>query len=103
MEPEVVRLVRTGAPLSGLQAVAAKLWFDAGGDDPDGSLKAAVAAYWQAQPGGDPYWDFLSQPMDCDACGDTNRLENLAVCPNCFKTICYKHGRACTCGHSTLG
>jgi hypothetical protein len=101
--PSVVDLIREGAALSALQAVAAKLWLDAGGADPDGAVARGIEAYWRSQPGADPYWDCLSRRMNCDACGETSRLENLAICPDCFKVFCYKHGSVCVCGCATLG
>lgn len=102
-EPAIVTLVRQGAALTPLQAVAAKLWRESGGDDPDGSLGRAIEAYWRARPGDDGYWAALSQRMSCDSCGETYKLENLSVCPNCFRVYCYRHGRDCSCGHAILG
>lgn len=102
-EPRIVQLLRSGAALSQIQGLAAKLWLAAGGADPDGRLAAAVDAYWKSQPGADPYWQALSERMNCAACGETYRLENTSICPNCFKTYCYKHERTCVCGHATLG
>lgn len=102
-EPAIVALLHSGAKLTPLQAVAAKLWLDNGGADADGSLARGVAAFWAAQAGDDPYWDALSQRMTCDACGERYKLENLAVCPNCFRTACHRHSRVCQCGHNALG
>jgi hypothetical protein len=101
--PAVVDLVRQGAALDLLEAAAAKLWLAGGGADPDGAIAASVEAFWRAQPGDDPYWAFLSQRMACDGCGDTSKIENLSICPNCFNTYCYRHGRDCECGHVTVG
>lgn len=103
--PRIADLARSGAALSELQAIAGKLWLANGGDaeDQDGAIAAAIAAHWKAQPGADPYWDALDTRMPCDACGETFKLENLSVCPNCFSVSCYKHDRACSCGHTRVG
>ncbi|MEQ1617017.1 MAG: hypothetical protein ABL883_01575 [Terricaulis sp.] len=101
--PSIVRLAGEGATLSSIEAAAGKLWLAAGGEDVDGSVRRAVEAFWRAQPGADPYWDFLSTRMDCDNCGERNRLENLSICPNCFNVYCSKHERKCACGHNLVG
>ena len=103
--PRIVFLVRSGARLNDLQASAGKLWLQSGGAalDEDGSAVAAIEAYWRTRPGKDPYWDFLNTRGTCDACGESYKLENLAICPNCFKVTCHRHSRACACGHTALG
>ena len=103
--PRIVQMIRDGEPLDDLSAAAGKLWLSYGGKETDegGVVSAAIDAYWRGQPGKDPYWDFLSNRTDCDACGETYKLENLSICPNCFKTYCYRHDRTCGCGHKTLG
>lgn len=101
--PGIVLLARSGAPLTALQATAGKLWLVYGGDDADGAVKRAVDTFWAGEDGDDPYWDYLATRMHCDACGERFRLENLAVCPNCFRVSCSAHGRACRCGHTMLG
>ena len=103
--PHIVHLIREGATLNDLQATAGKLWLAYGGaqQDEGGAVAAAIEAYWRARPGNDPYWDFLGNRGSCVACGEVYKYENLAICPNCFKTYCYRHPRQCTCGHRTLG
>ena len=103
--PRIVVLIRERARLSDLQAAAGKIWLDHGGaaSDGDGVLTAAVEAHWRAKPGRDPYWDFLSERASCDACGESYKYENLAICPNCFRTMCHRHDRKCRCGHEALG
>ncbi|MBI1186871.1 MAG: hypothetical protein GC206_05985 [Alphaproteobacteria bacterium] len=101
--PRIVALARSAAPLSPLQAVAGTLWLAAGGADEDGAVKRAVDACWAAESGDDPYWDYLATRMQCDVCAERFKLENLALCPNCFRVGCYAHGRACACGHVMLG
>jgi hypothetical protein len=102
-QPAIVKLAREGGDLSPLQAVAGQLWLAYGGDDADGAVARAIEAHWRAQGGSDPYRDCLSTRMACDGCGESYRLENLAVCPNCFNTYCHRHGRTCRCGWATLG
>jgi hypothetical protein len=103
--PGIAKLAREGVALTALQAMAGKLWLAAGGSsvDEDGAVLAAVDAFWRSQPGDDPYWDFLSTRMMCDACGETYKVENLGVCPNCYRTLCYRCGRDCRCGHAIVG
>lgn len=103
--PQIVLLAREGATLSDLQACAGKLWLaeDAAKADNDGAVRSAIDAHWKTLPGADPYWDFLSTRGACSRCGETNKYENLAVCPNCFNTFCYREPRACDCGHVALG
>ncbi|MBI1250704.1 MAG: hypothetical protein GC189_04445 [Alphaproteobacteria bacterium] len=104
--PRIVVLCREGATLDDVQAVAGKLWLNtpaAALEDVDGAVNKAIAAYWAALPGPDPYWDALAARMTCDACGESSKLENLSVCPNCFSAFCYRHGRNCPCGGETLG
>lgn len=103
--PRIAELARSGAALTDLQAIAGKLWLANGGAaaDEDGAIAAAIAAYWKAQPGADPYWEALDTRTTCDACGETFKLENLSICPNCFSLACYKHDRACACGHARVG
>lgn len=98
-------LARSGEALTDIQAIAGRLWLGNGGAvaDEDGSIAAAIAAHWKAQPGVDPYWDALDARTSCDACGETCKLENLSICPNCFSLACYKHDRACACGHTRVG
>jgi len=95
-----------GAALSPLQAVAGRLWLQGRGDE-NGAMQRTLDAYWSARPvkesGDDPYEDVLTTRMACSACTETFRLENLAVCPNCFSGYCYRHGRACACGFTTVG
>jgi hypothetical protein len=103
--PAVVQMIREGVPLDDLQATAAKLWLDYGGDamDDGGKVRAAVEAYWRSKRGSDPYWDFLEQRSSCNRCGETYKYENLSICPNCFNTYCYRHNAQCSCGHKPLG
>lgn len=103
--PRIVALVREGAALSDLQAAAGKLWLDHGGaaSDEGGVMASTIEAYWRAKPGRDPYWDFLGERASCDACGESYKYENLAICPNCFRATCHRHDRRCRCGHDTLG
>ena len=103
--PRIAELARSGAELSDVQAIAGKLWLANGGAalDEDGAIAATIAAYWKAQPGADPYWDALDTRTSCDACGETYKLENLSICPNCFSLACHNHDRACACGHMRVG
>ena len=103
--PQIVFLVRDGAKLNDLQACAGKLWLaEAGGKMDDvGAVRKAIDAYWTARPGADPYWDFLATRGNCSNCAETFKYENLAICPNCFKSYCYRESRACDCGHKALG
>ena len=103
--PRIVHMVRKGASLGDLEATAGKLWLAYGGAelDRDGTVKQVIDAYWQGRPGADPYWDFLGTRGTCDHCGMGYKYENLMICPNCFKTYCYRHDRSCTCGHRALG
>jgi hypothetical protein len=103
--PRIALMARAGEPLSSLQAVAGKLWLGYGGDqlDEDGAIARAIGAFWAAEGDGDPYWDYLDNRFACDGCGESYKLENLAVCPNCFALRCHKHDRACSCGHTLLG
>ena len=103
--PEIVHMARGGRPLNSLQASAGKLWLDYGGAEFDqgGAVHRAVEAHWNSCGGDDPYWDFLATRGTCTTCGETSKHENLAICPNCFATTCYRHGRACPCGHTALG
>ena len=104
-EPQIIARLREGAALSDISAAAARLWLETDGRDadPDGSLKEAVAAYWRECPGADPYWDFLYRRGYCAACGETYRFENLAICPNCLKTFCYRDNELCGCGFRPVG
>jgi len=103
--PHIVALARKGAELDPLQATAGKLWLAGTGAalDEGGQLRRAVDAFWRCQPGADPYWAFMATRMDCDGCGEIFKVENLAICPNCFRTWCYRHDRTCRCGHTTVG
>ena len=103
--PGIAHMARKGALLDDLQATAGKLWLAHGGAelDHDGTVRRAIDAYWLGRPGADPYWDFLGTRGTCENCGVGYKYENLAICPNCFKTYCYHHGRNCICGHTTLG
>jgi hypothetical protein len=103
--PRIVEILRAGAPLDDLKAAAAKLWLDYGGADldADGSLRVAVDTYWQGRPGANPYWDFLGRRGTCASCGEVYKYENLAICPDCFSTYCYRHARQCRCGHTAVG
>lgn len=101
--PAIVRLASKGVGLTPLQAVAGRLWVAHEGADPDGVVARAVEAYWRAADGDDGYWRLMSQRMSCDICGETYKLENLAVCPNCFGVRCYRHDRSCGCGFPVLG
>ena len=105
MLPRIVHMIRDGEPLDDLKAAAGQLWLAHGGEahDADGAIAAVIALYWKMRPGKDPYWDFLSLRGRCSRCGESYKLENLAICPNCFKTSCYRHERACACGHTALG
>jgi hypothetical protein len=105
MIPKIVELARENAPLSDVQAAVGKLWLDYGGaaQDADGAVSRAIEAHWRARGGEDPYWDFLATRGVCDACGESYKHENLSICPNCFRTYCPRHGRACRCGHAALG
>lgn len=92
--------------LSKLQAVVAKLWlYDHRDDvDPDGNLRKAIEAYWRAQSGRDPYWDFLDNRSVCDKCHEGYKYENLSICPNCFQTFCYRdRANGCNCPFSAVG
>jgi hypothetical protein len=99
--PSIVKLVLDGATLTPLQAAAGKLWLVS--NDGAEHVRRAVEAYWTAHGGDDAYWELMSSRMACDACGETYTLENLSICPNCFKTYCYKHARTCNCGCATVG
>lgn len=103
--PRIVFLIREGGALNDLQAAAGKLWLMHGGKalDTDGAIAAAIDAYWRAQPGRDPYWDFLSERARCGTCGERYKYENLALCPNCFSATCHRHDRLCACGSTALG
>ncbi len=103
--PAPIAKLRRGQALSDLEAAAAKLWLAYGGAeaDRDGILRRAVKAHWASRTGRDPYWDFLATRDRCVTCGEGYTLENLAICPNCLKTYCYRHKRECPCGHVPLG
>lgn len=103
--PRIVKLIREGAQLDDIQAAAGKLWLAYGGRELDrsGRIALAVQAYWRSRPGTDPYWNFLGKRGSCDSCGEAYAYENLAICPNCFSTYCYRHNRLCSCGHQALG
>jgi hypothetical protein len=101
--PAIVRLAREGVALTPLQAVAGKLWVAHSGADADGAATRAIEEYWRAAGGDDAYWRRMDERMSCNACGEVYKLENLAVCPNCFSVRCYRHDRLCTCGFAALG
>ena len=103
--PRIVQLIRDGAKLDDLQAAAGKLWLGYGGKEQDegGIVASAIEAYWRGRPGADPYWDFLENRGNCDSCREGHKFENLSICPNCFKTYCYRHNQTCSCGHKPLG
>lgn len=91
--------------MNDLQATAGTLWLANGGAelDHDGAVGRAIQAHWRFRPGDDPYSAFLGAKGSCDSCGETYKHENLSICPNYFATYCYRHHRACACGHVTLG
>jgi hypothetical protein len=91
--------------LSAAEKIAAKLWIYAQRErfDPQGRLGAMVEALWQTHGGKDAYWDVLGERDRCGECGQTFRLENLAICPNCFRLSCYRHRHTCACGHTPVG
>ena len=97
---QIVMLAREGATLTDLQACTGKLWLAEDGNDDD-ALRKAVDAHRNRSTSDDPYWDFLAGRGNCSRCGETNKYENLSVCPNCFKTFCYRESRAC--GYVALG
>src|SRR5262245_36055075 len=103
--PQTIELIRQNAPLNDRQALAGKLWLEAGGsrEDEGGIVAARVSAYWQAKGGKDPYWDFLATRGSCCECGTSYRYENLSICPGCLNTYCYRHSGQCDCGQTTLG
>ena len=103
--PRTIELIRQNAPLTDLQAVVGKLWLGAGRapEDEGGLVAAQIAAYWQAKPGKDPFWDFLAPLGLCSECGTTYQYENLSICPGCLNTYCYRHSGQCDCGQKTLG
>lgn len=99
--PLIASLVRDGAALTPLQAAAGRLWLV--GKDGAEDVRRAVEAYWADRGGDDAYWELMSSRMDCSACGEIYKLENLSICPNCYQTYCYRHGRTCCCGCDTVG
>lgn len=103
--PRIASMARAGEALTSLQAVAGKLWLSYGGAelDVDGAIARAITAFWAGEGDGDPYWDYLDTAMNCAACGERYKLENLAICPNCFAVSCPRHDRDCSCGHQMLG
>lgn len=103
--PKIVHMAYEGASLSDLEACAGKLWVDddGGRQDADGAVRRAIEEHWNAKPGNDPYWDFLGTRGLCDQCGQSFKHENMAICPNCFRTHCYRETRNCSCGHVMLG
>jgi hypothetical protein len=103
MTPRIAILAADGAELDPVQAVAARLWAGQAGVDPEGVVAKAAEKYWRAHGGDDGYWSALGQPMACGRCGETYKLENLSVCPNCFALACSRHDRLCACGQRALG
>jgi hypothetical protein len=100
--PAIVSLVREGAALTPIQAAAGRLWLGAGAGDIE-DVRRVIEDYWREHGGDGAYWALMSARMSCDACGETYKLENLSICPNCFRTRCYRHGRTCACGHEAVG
>lgn len=91
--------------LSEPEAIAARLWIylERESFDPNGALGAVIEQLWKARGGDDVYEDVLRQRDRCGECAEIYRLENLSICPNCFRLTCYRHKKRCSCGHLPVG
>lgn len=89
-----------------VEAMAALLWLTENEADfpRTDEAVALIKVFWKRQSSDeDAYWQFLSERSMCAECGERYRIENLAVCPNCFNLYCPREARVCDCGSVRLG